>query len=115
MGSDGSLPDIDSRLVEAGFPVEELAELIEDSQQQFKEALDNYPDGDNWSEGEPRDFQDDIAWNVQDAIDAGEYNQFDTTDKHLGDTLNYVLFTKAAINNWKREALAGKNKSEVNS
>jgi hypothetical protein len=104
---------VEQELVEAGYPADDLAELVEDSQRQFEEALENHPDGDNWSDGSARDFRADVEWNLQDAIDAAEYGQFDVANKHLGDTMNYLLFIKAVVDGWEREATVGENESEV--
>lgn len=102
---------VEQRLVEAGYPEHSLAELVRNSQQQFEKALENYPDGDNWSDGSPRDFRADVEWNLQDAIDAAEYGHFETADKHLADALNYLLFIKAVMDDREREATVSEPES----
>jgi hypothetical protein len=104
---------VEQELVEAGYPIDELAELTDASQRQFEGVLESYPDGDNWSDSSARDFRADVVWNLQDTIDAAEYGQFDVASKHLGDALNYLIFLKAVIGRWEREATVSESEVEA--
>lgn len=108
-----SADGLEQDVVDAGYPVEELEELIGLSQEEFRESVSEFGPGQNWVDGDARDFQTDVDWNLQDAIDAAEYGQFDVANKHLGDAANYLLFLKAVINRWERETTVSESEAEA--
>lgn len=114
MPETGKIEDgLEQDVVDAGYPVEELDELIDLSQEEFRQSLTEFGPGQNWVEGDARDFRADVEWNLQDAIDAAEYGRFETANKHLGDAVNYLLFLKAVIDRQEREATASESEVEA--
>lgn len=104
---------LEQDVVDAGYPAEELDELIDLSQEEFRQSVTEFGPGQNWMDGDARNFQTDIDWNLQDAIDAAEYGHFDVANKHLGDAVNYLLFLKAVIDRQEREAMSSEGEVEA--
>lgn len=103
MASDSSQSALDRVLVEAGYPADELDELLEYAQGKFDRGLDNHPEGDNWSGANPRDLANGVDQNARSAVLKAERGEFHLARRELGDSLNYLLFAWAVLNRMEDE------------
>lgn len=102
--SDMNLTPIDEDAVEAGYPVAELNETLDAAQEKFLWALADWPEGDNWSDKNPRRLARAVDRNARSAAFKMVDGDFMAARKELGDALNYLLFLQAIVGRWEAES-----------